>query len=653
MYKQFSNLLQPIKVGNVIVKNRFWTAPMGLMELLDENGYILDNGLEYFVERAKGGFGVITVPAVHPDTEVDPVLFKCSMDGEYVRRQKLLLDRCHGYGAKVFIQISFGVGRNGIPGCKSSDALPYYFAPDEVTPVLSTEEIKKKIGAVIGAAKFLKDIGFDGVEMHAMHWGYLLDQLAMSMTNHRRDEYGGNLENRLRAAKELVQGIKEVCGEGFPVGMRLGIKSFVEGLHKPSLNGENEAGRTIEEAVEVAKLLEKYGYDVLSVDAGIYDSFYYMLPPTYLEQGYLLPYVERVKREVSIPVIAAGGRMNDPCIADKAIGEGRLDGVVLGRQSLADPEYPNKIAMGRPERVRPCICCNLGCNGEGALGKYTCCAVNPVSIKEGIYEMKPVFRPKKIGVIGGGVAGMEFAYTAALRGHKVEIYEKEDKMGGLLLAAGHHDFKSEIEALNLWFQNELRELGVSIHLGMELGADEIRDLDVDTVVLTTGARPVMPPISGIDHEKTVDCISAVMGTCALGERVVIIGGGLTGCEIGYDLARKGKKVTIVDGLDQLMASGTPLPNKLMMEDLLKQYEVEVFTGYRIKEVHEGGAVIVNRDGEEKLLEADQVVMAVGFRARPSMANELYGCGKEIYSLVTGTGSIMDSIRNGYELAHRI
>ncbi len=655
MYEKFPNLLMPLQVGKLTVKNRLAVAPMGLMELFDQEGIVNDTGMEFFAERAKGGFGLITLPAVHPDQEIDPVIFKFPENKTlYIQRSKMLLDRCHAYGAKVFIQISFGLGRNGMPGCKSSDETPYYFAPDTKTPALTTEEIKRKIALVVEMAKFLKDTGFDGVEMHAMHWGYLLDQLAMSITNHRTDEYGGSLENRLRAAKELVLGIKEVCGKDFPVCMRLGLRSFITDLYRPDITRDDskEAGRTLEEAVEIAKLLEEYGYDLLSVDLGIYDSFYYMLPPAYIEYGVILPYVEAVKKAVSIPVIAAGGRMNDPRLSDHAIGEGRLDGLVLGRQSLADPYYPSKVETGKIEKIRPCIACNAGCNGEGSLGKYTCCAVNPQALKEDFMKIEPAQQRKKIAVIGGGTAGMEFARTARLRGHEVELYEKEEHLGGLLIPAGNHDFKSEVKQLNQWYQNELKDLNIPVHTGMEMRAEDIKALDADTIVLTVGAEPIMPPIPGIHHPKTVDCVKASMNQCETGDKVAIIGGGLTGCEIALDMARKRKKVTVVDALDELM-TGTAFPNKLMLLDYFKHYNVEILTGHRIKEINDTGAVVTGKDNQEKTVQADYVIMSIGFKPRKSMASELYGEGKEVYSLVTGTRSIMTSVRDAFEVARKV
>ncbi len=652
---QFHNLTSPFKIGNLVVKNRFGMAAMGMPGTKDANGHITDNGIAYFTERARGDFGFITVYSVHPDDEIDPAVMPNILRDKpgFIKRAKLLLDQCHAYGAKVFIQISMGLGRNGIPGCKGPEELPYYGNPSVKTPGLTTEEIEAKIKKVVETAKFMQDTGFDGVEIHAMHWGYLLDELAMEITNHRTDKYGGSLENRLRAVREIAEGIKALCGKGYPVIMRLGLKSFMEGFNRSTLSGENEAGRTLEESIEIAKLLEQYGYDALNTDMGVYDSFYYLLPPSYMEKGYILPYVEKIKQAVSIPVIAAGGRLNDPYLCEKAVAEGMLDGIALGRQSLADPMYPRKIAMGKPEKIRPCIGCNVGCNGETTLGKNNCCAVNPLALKEGYYGVSPALKRKRIAVIGGGIAGMECARTAALRGHQVSLYEKEASLGGLLLAAGHHAFKSEIQDLNLWYQNELEELGIPVYLNREMRAEDIRALDADTIVLTVGAVPIMPPIPGIDSEKTIDCVSAAADRCSLGEKVVLVGGGMTGCEIAYDLAMKGKKVTVVDALDHLMMTATAVPNKLMMFELFKKYGIEVVTGHRIEEINETGAVVSDQNGERKTIEADQVIMNIGFRARPSMAAELYGCGKDIYSIATGVGPILVSVRDAYEIARQL
>jgi len=331
---------------------------------------------------------------------------------------------------------------------------------------------------VVKSAKIAKDSGFAGVEVHSIHWGYLLDQFALSMMNHRTDEYGGSLENRLRAAREILEGIKQECGGDFPVSMRLGLKTFVKGFEQATLTVEEEIGRTIEEGIEIAKLLESYGYDCLNVDTGIYDSFYYACPPMYMPKGYMVELAAKAKAAVNIPILA-GGRMNDPEIAEAAIRDEKIDAVVMGRAALADPEYPNKVLTGHTEKIRPCIACNQGCITRLQQGKQPTCAVNPAAMREIRFAMRPAVQAKKVVVVGGGVAGMEAARTAALRGHNVSLYEKKQELGGNLIPGGSHSFKKEVRELNAWYQNELNNLPVEIHMGEGVTAEQLQKMGAD------------------------------------------------------------------------------------------------------------------------------------------------------------------------------
>ncbi len=273
--------------------------------------------------------------------------------------------------------------------------------------------------------------------------------------------------------------------------MRLGLKTFVKGFEQASLTGEEEIGRTLEEGVEIAKLLESYGYDCLNVDTGIYDSFYYACPPMYMPKGYLVELAAKAKEAVNIPILA-GGRMNEADIAENAIQDGKIDAVVLGRAALADPEYPNKVLTGHTEKIRPCIACNQGCITRLQQGKQPTCAVNPVAMREVRYALRPCVQPKKVVVVGGGVAGMEAARTAAMRGHKVFLYEKNGSLGGNLIPGGSHSFKKEVRELNAWYQNELKALPVEIHTGETVTSEQLRNMDADVIILATGSVPVMP-----------------------------------------------------------------------------------------------------------------------------------------------------------------
>lgn len=396
----YKNLMSPLKVGTITLKNRLAVAPLGSPKLLaGPKGEYNDNAIEYLIERAKGGFGLIVLGNVVGDMEADkpnvvdgqiPPAYAPSTWKESATR---LTERIHVYGCKIFMQIGMGRGRMRASE-KAPSRLPKYNNPDEFTEVLTKEEIETKIRWMTRTAKMAKSAGFDGVEIHAMHWGYLLDQFAMAITNHRTDEYGGEtLEERLTCARKIVEGIKAACGKDFPVSMRLGMKSYMKGFNQPSLDGLEEAGRTIEETCKVGQLLEQYGYDMLNCNSGVYDAFYYCAPPAYLPKGYNLHLAKQLKEAVHIPVFCAG-RNDDPKLTEKAIAEGVCDGISLGRPSLADPHYAKKLEMGCPEKIRPCISCE-NCMATSFTKGSSTCAVNPAAMKEGMYPLIRALQPKK------------------------------------------------------------------------------------------------------------------------------------------------------------------------------------------------------------------------------------------------------------------
>ncbi|TQI67078.1 FAD-dependent oxidoreductase [Clostridium sp. KNHs216] len=664
MSKQFENLCKPFKIGKVTVKNRFCMAPMGGNFMFGPKGEYNQEGIQYYVERAKGGFGLIFTGILSPDMDVDPFSSVESNSPLYApmtfRRSAIeLTDRVRSYGSNIFAQITMGLGRN-YEGLYAPSELPVYGASDnKMSRALTKEQIKKKIEAVVNTAGLAKSSGFNGVEVHSIHWGYLLDQFAMSLTNKRTDEYGGSLENRLRAAREILDGIKQVCGADFPVTMRLGLKTYVKAFGKATLTGDEEAGRTLEEGVRIAQLLESYGYDALSVDTGIYDSFYYALPPMYMPKGYMTDIAGEAKKAVKIPILA-GSRMNDPRIAEQAIKDGKIDAVVLARASLADPCFPKKVEMGKPEKIRPCIACNQACGYRAlSLGANQSCAVNPAAAREVWYRLERASRPKKIVIVGGGVAGMEAARTATLRGHQVSVYEKSDSLGGHLISGGAHSFKTEVKELNEWYEQELMDLNVDIHTGMELTAEKIKAMKADAVILAVGSVPVMPKLPGIDSPKVASSVDALRGKKKIGEHVVVIGGGLVGCEMALEYAKEGKKVTVVEALDTILSAGdpVPVPNKQMLEDLFEYHKIELVTGHKLVEVNNKGAVVAPASGSDssKEIEADSVVIAIGFKPQPSMARELFETGAEIYEIGDGkhVGNIQWAIWEANEIAREI
>lgn len=663
MATKYPYSFSPLNIGKVQIRNRYALAPMGTGSMNGSRGEYTDNTIEYYLERARGGFGLIVLGSIIVDMEAQkPDLINGPIPPAYapsVWRESAcrLVERIHNYGTKVFMQIGFGHGRQR-PGQKAPSPIPRYADPDEICEPITVEEIQTKIRYMVKTAKMAKDAGFDGVEVHAMHWGYLLDQFALAICNFRDDEYGGSLENRLRVHKEIVEGIKAECGQDFPVSIRMGMKSYIKGFHNPSLFGDEEAGRTIEEACQIAEFLESYGYDMLDCNSGIYDSFYYAVAPAYMEKGYNIKLAKEIKKHVHIPVFVAG-KMNDPDMCEEAIRNGEIDGVALGRAGLADGAYPQKLMRGRPDKIHPCIACG-NCMASSFSKVSATCAVNPVGMRPGQYPLTRAVQPKKVLVVGGGVGGMEAARTAATRGHQVTLVERSDRLGGRLFDAGRHTFKQDIRALAAWYAQELKDLGVEVKLGCEMTPEEIKASGADVVIFSVGADAVMPKsISGIDHPKAVSCTDVIDGKKTVGQKVAIIGAGLVGAEMAYDMAKEeGKEVVLVDGLDDILSNdpdGVPFQTRWMLNELLDLHGVKKYMGHILDSINDQGCVLKSKSGELIPIEADNVIIAIGFRARKSMYRELYGADMEVYEIVAGNGigSIASQVNAAYEISRNL
>ena len=659
--RKYAKTFSPLQIGKVTLKNRLVQGPVSV-PTVDMTDNLTPDGTAFLLERAKGGFGLVIQTAAWADMEVESLghgfmMTPLANPALFMSRTGVLTEQVHSYGAKIFCQVTMGMGRN-VPGLKSPSPIPSFFMPDQTTEALTVEEIKKKISYMAQTAALLKNAGYDGVEVHALHWGYLIDQFAMAISNQRTDEYGGSLENRVRVCKEIVEAIKAVCGKDFPVTMKMGLKSFIKGFNQPTLDGSEEAGRTLEESIEIAKLLESYGYDALHVNAGIYDSYWKALPTSYEPKGEIMKLAREMKKHVSIPVLV-NGRMNDPELIESVIADGLVDGVVLSRGGIADAYFARKMESGKVKEIRPCLACSVGCNGRAmATGKPACCAVNPVAGREQSYGLTPALQKKKVIVVGGGAAGMEAARAARLRGHDVELFEKSGALGGHLIHTGQHDFKKEVAALNQWYQKQLEWLGIPVHMNTEFTPELLKETKADAVVLAVGSYAIVPKwLPGVDHPKTVSCIEALMGEKPVGQKVVIVGGGMTGCELAYDLAREGKQVSIVEMAPDILMAGPPMPmaNGMHLRLLLAANHVELLTSTKIAAVTDDGAVVENAEGERKTLEADTVILAMGLKPNASLAAELQGEGVEVYEIGDGRQvvNIMNAVWDGYEVARNL
>ncbi len=659
---KYQNLFTPITIGNCRIKNRFAMAPMGPLGLADAEGGFNQRGIDYYTARARGGVGLIMTGVTFVDNEVEEHgMPNCPCPThnpvQFVRTGRELTERIHAYGAKIFLQMSGGFGRVTIP-TNLGEFPPVAPSPiphrwlDKTCRELTKEEIHKIVVQFGKGAYNAKRAGFDGVQIHAVHEGYLIDQFAISLFNQRTDEYGGSLENRLRLAREILEEIKKTCGMDFPVTLRYSPKSFIKGLRDGALPGEEfqEKGRDLDEGVEAAKLLEQYGYDALDTDVGSYDSWWWSHPPMYQEKGLYRPYAKLMKETVAIPVICAG-RMDDPDMASQAVQDGTTDLVSLGRPLLADPDYVNKLRAGRTEEIRPCISCQEGCMGR--IQEYSAlnCAVNPQACRERETVLTPAVSPKKVLIVGGGPAGCEAARVLALRGHKPQLFEKGRRLGGNLLPGGAPDFKEDDLALADWYAHTLGRLQVPVHLGKTMTKEEVLSANADAVIIATGS---VPKRFSLGNDRNVfSAAQVLLQEKEPGEHTVVIGGGLVGCETALWLAQQGKKVTIVEALEQLLAVNGPLchANSEMLQRLIPFHKIETLTSSKAYQ-YDGKELQVDTPGGRKSLICDSVILSIGYEEENYLYRQLEFEVPELYLLgdAKKVSNIMYGIWDAFEVA---
>lgn len=662
---KYEKLFTPIKIGAVTIKNRFALAPMGPLGLADAEGGFNQRGIDYYTARAKGGTGLIITGVTFVENTIEEHGMPncpCSTYNpvQFIRTAREMTERIHAYDAKVFLQMSGGFGRVTIP-TNLGEFPPVAPSPiqhrwlDKTCRELTIDEIHKIVKAFGDGAFNAKRAGFDGVQIHAVHEGYLIDQFAIALFNKRTDEYGGSLENRLRFAKEIVKEIKKRCGDDFPVTLRYSPKSFIKELRDGALPGEEfeEKGRDIEEGIQAAKLLVSYGYDALDVDVGSYDAWFWSHPPMYQKKGLYIPYAKLMKETVDVPIICAG-RMDNPNTALSALEDDACDMISLGRPLLADPDYVNKLRRGKLEEIRPCISCQEGCMGR--IQEYSAlnCAVNPQACRERYTALTPIFKSKRVVIVGGGVAGCEAARVLALRGHEPELYEAGNRLGGNLIPGGAPDFKEDDIALADWYIHQLKLLKVPVHLNTKVNAEMIKSMKKDVVVIATGSTPKVFAMG--DDSKVYTAADVLTGIKDCGNTSVIIGGGLVGCETALWLAKKGKKVIIVEALHKLLAVNGPLchANSEMLEKLIPFNNIKVITNAKAKSYTDGKLVVQTIDGTEEI-SCDSVILAVGYKEEKSLFEELRFEIDDIYMIgdARRVANIMYAIWDAYEVSNNI
>lgn len=650
MDQKLAPLFTPWKIGNCEIKNRIVLTSMGGTDLFGwmEKNHFDKDGAKFIMEIAKNNVGLI-LPGCQP--VYNP------MFGQWLYKNKKMYDdlkkwmpEFHKTGAKLFVQLTAGFGRSFTissmmetlftnPVLKvlskpfmdldmitaSASPSPNRWSDKVPSRALTKEEIHKFVDAFAKSAKMLKDAGVDGVEVHAVHEGYLLDQFTLKYVNKRTDEYGGSFENRYRFPVEVVQAIKKACGDDFPVSLRYSVISKTKGFRQGAIPGEDyvEVGRDMEESEKAAKYLQDAGYDCLNCDNGTYDAWYWAHPPVYMPENCNLADVEHIKNFVDIPVICAG-RL-DPRVAADSIKEGKLDGAGFARPFLADQAWVTKMMNDQEEDIRPCILCHNGCfnmcHYKGVPNDQELsdslhlarCAVNAETMQWNKHYIKKTDSPKTVHIIGGGIGGMEAARVLKLRGHNPIIHEKSDVLGGTFIPASAESYKGKLRELLEWYRLQMKKLNIEVKLN-----DEVKDVSVfgdSPVIVATGSTPrQLRRVPG--YEKMVEACEFLTGT-PVGDMVAVIGGGLTGSEIAYELALKGKNPIIVEMKDDLVSQkGVCLANSSYLREWFALNKTPVYLETTLKEVKDGSIVCTQKDGKEIEIPCDSVISCAGYIPAP-------------------------------------
>ena len=675
MDPKYEALFTPWKIGNVEIKNRIVMCSMGGTSLFGwmEPSHFDKEAAYFLLEKARNGVGLV-LPGMQwvRDVMGNRWLYK---NKSIYKPLKEYMKEFHKTGSKLFIQLAAGCGRSmavtdmiglcldhPIIGklaspvmdaeylCASASDTPNRWKEDYKSKPLTVEQIQESVEAFGKTAKLLREAGVDGVEIHAVHEGYTLDQFAIANFNYRTDEYGGSLENRLRFATDIVKAIKREAGADFPVSLRYSVVSKTKDFFQGAVPGEEfkEFGRDMAESERVVKLLEEAGYDMLNCDNGTYDAWYWAHPPQYMPNNCNLAEVEHIKNFCNIPVVCAGKM--EPEVAAEEIAAGRLDAVAIARQNLVDPEWIIKIQEGREEDIKPCIRCHNGCFN---MAKYkgtnnlqplwdsmhlARCALTPPTMQHNKYKIVPTKNPKKVAIVGGGIGGMECALVLKKRGHTPVIYEKSDKLGGMYNYASAMSFKEADKKLLEWYDRELKKAGIEVHLNTEIDPINPLTRQYDEVIICTGAVPKKLPVPGFN--KTITFEELLTGDKDHGDKVVFFGGGQSACEAAYELVLQGKHPIIVEYANDLIATpGTCLANASFLREMLVFKKVPIYLEHSICEIGDGYVMVKPRSGGDAFkVECDSVVNGLGFRPAP-----IAPAGKHVRQV--GTAAKWGNLRN--------
>lgn len=687
---KYETLFSPIKIGNVEIKNRICMAPM-LMDFGQFDGRTTNQLMDYYEERAKGGTGLIVTEITRVNDVTGGSAFaQLGMSHDYqIEGMTQLARRIHSHGAKLFVQLhhpgrqNMGLLIGTLPlSITCNKAMPFFknmlykvvpagkllmehhIVPRVVAPskcensyfsdgnnrALSNKEVKSLIQDFINAAVRVKKSGCDGVQLHASH-GYLIQQFLSPNTNKRTDEYGGTLENRMRFLLEIIAGIKEKCGEDFPIIVRLTVDECYAMIGKPG------KGYDLTEGVEMAKRLEKAGIAAIDVSSAAYDTFNYWLEPTSFECGWRKYMAQAVKNAVKIPVIAAN-LIRSPEQAESQLNEGVQDMISLGRPHIADPYWAKKAESGHPEDIKRCICC-LYCiesmQNNAYIGDHGYCAVNPFVGSES-YKLKNNGNSRKVLVVGSGPAGLTAAELMAKRGFDVTVAEKSDKLGGQVDLAVKPPHKDKLYWCIEDLHTSCEKLGVKFLLNTEITKENVASFEPYAVICATGAFASRPKfIKGFDRENVYTTTEILDGTIKLeGKSVAVIGSGMTGLETAELLTCTDNKVTVVEMADTL-APGVWHQHINDIMPRLEEKSVEFYTSKKLTEIKDGAIVVEDKKGNSSEIPTEYVVLSLGAKSENALYNSLRETIENLYIIgdAEKVGRIADATRSAFECVKTI
>lgn len=658
MNTKYPNLLSPAKIGKVELRNKTIMAAMGMSQ--SDNGFVNTAVLNHYSERAKGGVGAVIVEVTCVDAPLG--LNTNGMlvidDDKYIDGMSKLAGVIHDGGAKAFLQISHtgrGARRKIIgdqPVGPSAVAMPYSFMmglANETPRELTIDEIKAIETKYAEAALRAKKAGFDGVEIHAV--GYYLGQQFLSSTaNVRTDEYGGSRENRMRFHLNIIKQIRELCGEDFAIIMKLSV-----------VEQGKDGGISLIDGIYYSKKFQDAGVDAIEVLAGKWNSEASKRekPESAYPDCMAVPLCQVVSagimamtgKKKTIPLIG-GGRAQNPVEAEKALASGKCDMIFIGHGLLAQPDLVNLIAQGREDEIRPCIGCGHCIDHQLQHGSRAVCSGNAVLARgDNDYSIAPAKKQKHVVVIGAGVAGVEAARIAAIRGHKVDIFDKANEVGGQMNLACIPPFKQHLALMKPYLERQLEITGVNVHLGKEVTKEDVLAMKPDAVVCATGVNPAEIKFNG--SQRTIQAVDVLAGK-PTGKKVVVIGGGSIGCETAEFLAKQGKKVAIIE-MQKELASNTGKTAQTILLGHLKGNGVQMLTECVVDKITADKVFYKDANGVITNIPADSVVLAIGNRPNTSLYDELKDEIAEIYNIgdSNGGGIIPNAVYDGYTVGNKL